>query len=364
MIVELYTPRALSPSRLDRLLASGWFRARDYLFRSEVICLDGDVSSVINIRTRLDGYQMSKSLRRLLRTNNELFRVEVGPMSLDAEKERLYQLCKPRFKGMIVRELSDFFVGESRPYTFNTRQLCVYAGDRLVAVSFFDTGKNAIASLLGLYDPEWKNHSLGLYTLALELELAISERRRFFYPGYIIDGATTFDYKLRLGNLQYYSWDTNRWYDYKRVSRELFLGQNIRERLLAVQQHLDQYRVPYRKMLYPLFSLSYLGFFAMLPYVKSPVFLACYPENHQGGYLTLSYDPDEGRYILGVTQEEYFDGVDDVDVSEEFMGEGSTQKLLRYEEIIFAHENPQKVARWAADFRRRGHPLFNFIHGK
>ena len=48
MLVQRYYPRTLSHDQLDKYLENGWFRSAFMLYRSQMICLKGDVYSVVN----------------------------------------------------------------------------------------------------------------------------------------------------------------------------------------------------------------------------------------------------------------------------------------------------------------------------
>ena len=89
MLVQYYYPLSLSPARLDKYLANGWFRSAPMLYRSELICLDGDVFSTVNIRVKLSDYTFKKSLAKILRKNKDRFYTEVRRVCITPEKEIL-----------------------------------------------------------------------------------------------------------------------------------------------------------------------------------------------------------------------------------------------------------------------------------
>lgn len=69
-------------------------------------------------------------------------------------------------------------------------------------MSYFDVGRESLASLLGLYDPAYARFGLGIYTMLEEIEFARARELRFFYPGYVVPGLRSFEYKLELGPVQ------------------------------------------------------------------------------------------------------------------------------------------------------------------
>ena len=71
---------------------------------------------------------------------------------------------------------------------FDTREVRVWNGDRLVAFSWFDLGRESVQSLIGVYEPSMARQSLGFYTMLLEVQHALEQGLRFHYPGYVLPG--------------------------------------------------------------------------------------------------------------------------------------------------------------------------------
>jgi leucyl-tRNA---protein transferase len=207
-ILQYYLPKKMSKHSLDRYLAAGWFRTTNMLFRSKIACFDNDVCSPINIRLRLSDHVFSKSLRKLLRRNNQQFRYEIKKATIDAEKEELFLEHQKRFRSFLCNNLQDFLV--LSPH-FDTYEIDVYDEDRLIAVSFFDMGQSSMMSLLGIFDARYSLYSLGIYTMLLEIEFSKASGHEWYYPGYVHERPSIYDYKLRLGTMQIYNWQTNRW---------------------------------------------------------------------------------------------------------------------------------------------------------
>ncbi|WNJ16392.1 hypothetical protein [Pontibacter sp. G13] len=346
LLVEYYFPQSLSPARLDRYLAGGWFRSGPSLFRTQVLCLDGNMYSVINIRVPLDGYRPGKSLRKLYNQNSRKFRVEIGEAFIDLEKERLYQTQKKRFKGFIFDTLEEFLYAGSAFYLFDTREVRVYDGDKLVAVSYFDAGSNSIASLLGLYDQSYADRSLGMFTMLVEIHYAQSKGLKFYYPGYVLEGMSAFDYKLRLGSIQYHNWK-GRWRPFPKVNEETLVVEKIQQGLVAAQRLLDAKCVPYESSLYPFFSVGYLEGFAV-EFLKSVSFLKLFPDSftaQTGLDLVLEYVVEEGCYLLSrVRRTTDFLDFMSAEFSEEFLDHDRVQPaLLTREELIARDFTPDNL---------------------
>lgn len=344
MLVEYYFPHSLSPSRLDRYLAGGWFRSGPSLFRAKVLCLKGDVFSVINIRSNLDNYQFSKSLRKLYNRNSRKFRFEVGHAMVDERRERLYQLQKHRFKGFVFDTLEEFLFAGEAEFIFDTREIRVYDGDKLVAVSYFDMGHKSIASLLGLYDPAYESDSLGIYTMILEVYYGISKELKYYYPGYVLDNFEGFDYKLRMGNIQYYNWN-GRWKPYHKLSQEQFILPQIQHQILQLEQFLTARKIPFQRYLYPFFSVGYLEQLEE-DFVRSVIYLdlnvtSFLDEDLQ---LIIEFLPEEGKYYLTWARinGEYAEFVKPENSDSLFKGKIFRQGLLVREQVLYWDKNPRK----------------------
>ncbi len=259
MDTEYYMPRSLSPKRLDKYLASGWFRSGEMLYRSKIISWHGEVASVINIRLNLRYHTLSKRLRKVLRKNRELFRTEIVVPSDDffeTGEEALYQQHKNRFHGFVFSSLSEFFYNTSSIWSiFDTLQIKVFDGDKLVATSFFDKGANSIASIMGLFDPEYSKYSLGIYTMLEEMEYMRETQRQFYYPGYLLDIPSMLDYKLSFGNVEFYDWE-GRWLPQSKLDRENTPARQLNALHHAIERRLNQLSVPFRKWMNPLFTIT------------------------------------------------------------------------------------------------------------
>jgi arginine-tRNA-protein transferase len=354
MLVEHYYPQSLSQARLDKYLASGWFRSAPMLYRSQLLCLEGDVFSTVNIRIDLEEYTFKKSFQKIMRRNEQRFEVRIQPARLDEARDALYQTQKHRFKGFIFDHLPQFFFANLDESVFDTWEVGVYDGDRLVAVSFFDQGKKSLASILGLYHPDYEKYSLGTYTMLNEILYGIKTNRRYHYPGYVLDKSSIFDYKLRFGNgkMQFYDWK-GRWKPYEKFSEEHFMVHTLREKIQEVEHLLSKYDIPYQKLLYPMFSVGYLAFMGD-QFVKSPVMISCYPDQNRPLKLIVEYILEDDIFRLSWASlcPEYQEFLN-MHISEDLLDEKIyTLNLLRTEDILFQHASSEKLMQEIIQYKR------------
>jgi arginine-tRNA-protein transferase len=341
MLVQYYYPSSLPANRLDNYLASGWFRNAQMLYKTKLICLDNELYSVVNIRLKIDEYRASKSLRKIIRKNDERFRTIIRPAILDEEKNQLYHAHKNRFEGFIYNSIEQFFYGEEGYMPlFNTYEVCVYDGEKLIAASFFDLGSNSSASLLGLYDQAYSKYSLGIYTMLKEVIYSQEIGSKYYYPGYVLDKETIFDYKLRLGEIQYYNWPTKRWRKWQPREKMVSDADFLKEKIELIQKRLEEVGIANQFYLYPLFSIGYIDYF----YTRCPAFIACATDIYAEPYFITEYWMDEKQFVLSKVNIIPFDNNPNiVNISESYFEGVNFFDLLSYEETVIASEDLEVV---------------------
>jgi leucyl-tRNA---protein transferase len=332
MVVQYYYPQVLAPARLDAYLASGWFRNAYMMYRAKLICLNDDLFSVVNIRLRTNEYEPSKKLRKIERRCESRFTTIVRPMQLDQEKEALYQQHKNRFEGFIYGSLKYFFYGEIGYHKiFNTYEVCVYDGLQLVAVSFFDFGQTSAASLLGIFDQSYSKYSLGTFTMLKEVEYCMEQGMEFYYPGYILDKSSVFDYKLKVGEMQYYNWRTKRWRKSHPTVNMPSDAEKVKANINKIKIELSKAEIEYKEYMYPLFSVGYLDSY----YVRSPIFISCRHEENLPPRFIIEYWLDEDCFTLSTVQKTPFvNNPDMMEISDSFYSKHNYFDLLMYKQVL------------------------------
>lgn len=342
MIVQLYTPKNLPPSSLDSYMSSGWFRSSYMLYRSEIMCISEDVREIINIRLNLDKHVFSKRFQKILTQNAKRFNVKIEPLHLTEEQDALYQQQKGKFKGFIFDKLAYFFntmPDNNQDTIFETYQVGVYDEGKLVAVSFFDVGRKSLVSLLGLYDMTYSKYSLGIYTMLLEMQHGQDTLRKFYYPGYIISGDTAFNYKLRLGNFQYYDWG-GWWRNLDEIPAEGETVTRYKQKMQDLEDALMRHEVSFKKILYPFFSFGYLSFG-----VKNPSFYALqHHVDDDDVWLIAGYSVEDDGYMLAFVKQYMDANVPNMICTEDFYNQDVyCMKMLDYEDILIETSSVQQL---------------------
>lgn len=299
MFTLRHYPSKLTPEMLDNYLQDGWFRMGQSIFTCRFLFCEVGLKSTVWSRLPLKGYTYTRSLRKIFRKNNERFRVEIGPASIDWAKEYLYQDYKANFKGRLAPSLSIALFDDQVFDIYNTYETRVYDGDRLIAFSFFDLGKKSIESIKGVYDVNYSKYSLGLYTMILEVEFGIANGYDYYYPGYFTPGYNAFDYKLRLGDqMEYFSWDVDGWLPITQFEQENVPHLEMEYALQKFGDELKEYGIASQVYWYPPYELEEDVFFPIPQGLRFPVFLQIFPENTNPYVIGAVYDWREGSYQL------------------------------------------------------------------
>lgn len=227
------------------------------LYKMDLLCIDANVFSVVNIRLDLRQHELSKSQRKIQRQVEQRFTVAIGPAKVSQSRQRLYDQHKSRFKGFIHETLDEYLHAGFHSTVFDTQEVCIYDGDRLIAVSFFDLGDRSMASLLALYDQGYQSYSLGKYTMLKEIEYGKQTGRTWYYPGYVLDEPSAFDYKLTLGEMEYYT-ANKRWGKYTNFELESTIAFQLRTTMKGLQAQLQSDDISFKNWFYPYFSMGYM----------------------------------------------------------------------------------------------------------
>lgn len=222
IIFEDFDRQRVSPAELDRLLEDGWRHAGTHFYRYNFAFHEGMLTEVIPLRIPLDRFKRSKSQRRNWKQNQEAaFRVEIGPTRLDEAKEVLFHQHKQKFADNVPELLTDFLSVTPDHVPCEGREVAIYDGDRLIGVSFFDVGEEAISTIYGMYDLDYGRCGLGIYTMLLEMEEAKALGKRYYYHGYCYRCASFYDYKKTFHAVEAYDWN-GQWRTWRDLERSGF----------------------------------------------------------------------------------------------------------------------------------------------
>lgn len=290
-------PQSLSPDDLDRWLARGWYRMGQSLFTARYVVFDDVLRTAIWTRLDLRDYRFRKSLRRVLHRVDANFRTTIHRCVVDAEHEALYQRYRAIAKGERSPTLHDFLHGDSDSDLFDTWEVSIRDGDRLVGFSWFDLGREGIQSLIGVYEPDLAQFSLGFYTMLAEIRHGLETGRRWFYPGYVLPGDPSMDYKLRVGEMEFLDAEANRWRPWSEFPSYDLPTARLHSGLEAARVALAQRGIPARQRLIAWFDVAARQP-ALASCLSEPLVVECWPDTPSATRLMACYDVDRRHWTL------------------------------------------------------------------
>ncbi|MEM1319282.1 MAG: hypothetical protein AAGG75_03445 [Bacteroidota bacterium] len=297
MFTEIYQPKKLTAQALDRFLERGWFRMGQMIFTCHLLCFHDELYSTVWTRLALSNYTFKRRLRKLMRRNNRRFDIRIRKAVFDSDKERLYQMHTNRFEGYVADSLLESLQGEETINIYNTYEIAVYDGKRLAAVSFFDIGERSLASIMGLYDPAYSQYSLGIFTMLMEIKFGLEHDKHFYYPGYVVPGYSKFDYKLRIGEVDFFDARRGNWRPYSEIDLRTLPAENLKQKLTAVQEELTKVAIPFKEILYPLYDKKLFGL-KEEETVRSPLLISCFHREETNEWMVIEYNLFKKKYQL------------------------------------------------------------------
>ena len=203
----------LDPDQLDAFLERGWRPTGQSIYTSDYLRTDDDeLHGCLQIRLPLRDFAFKKRHRKLLRRNKKRFTAQYAKAGFPDQEllavNRRYMAVHP---DKTREDLEYNVINEAGQQVLNTHVLRIFEGEQLVAFSYFDLGQRVMYAKAGIYDPQYATASLGLYTMLLEVERALELGFTHYYPGYYSPTFSAFDYKLRLGPMEYRDISTAEW---------------------------------------------------------------------------------------------------------------------------------------------------------
>ncbi len=196
---------------LDRYLASGWYRMGARMFTCRYNFYANGFLTTVWTRLPLAGHAFPKRVRKLIRRNRARFTHQIHPAQATDAEEAVF-IAYRATKDYDLQNTAAHYLRHDPDVPFDTYQVSVFDDDRLVAFSYFDRGGISLQSIAGYYDPAYASHSLGLYTMALEVEKAKAWGMTYHYAGYLVPGNEIFEYKRKVGDLEAFDDVSRVWY--------------------------------------------------------------------------------------------------------------------------------------------------------
>lgn len=342
MFSDRHYPKTLTKKQLDEYLASGWFRMGQLIFTCHFLFFQGQIYSPIWIRLALENYVFSKGLQRLWKRNRHL-QTSIQKADFTTEKEQLYQKYRENFDGTLADTLADSLLDGKDKNIYNTYEVCVYDGEKLVAFSFFDVGSDSVASIMGVYDPDYAKFSLGFYTMLLEIKYSMQQQMHYYYPGYVVHDYSKFDYKLRIGKVDYFNVYQHSWLPYTQLETEEIPIVKLQSKLNKIQYYLNKYKIDNKIIYYPLYDEHIYGCHPE-QLLNTPLFINCYDDQASHQHLVITYNLESNHFELNIYKAiKAFLGFIFVPVQEAYLTDGHCIDFLILQKKIGSYTSAFKT---------------------
>ena len=293
-------PEKVSPEELDAYLAAGWRCMGQAVYTSHFMFFGPEggkrVYSTIPSRLPLEGFRFSRSQRRLWSKNDRAFRIEVGaPAKYDEAKQRVNRRYAGQFPRRAIRDAEDVLSNGKGRLALDTREVEIYDGATLAAFSFFDVGRQSMYSKQGIYDPAYQKYSLGFFTMLVEIGYALERGLQYYYPGYVVPGNQEFDYKHRVGQLEYFELKDGAWKPFRQLREEDIPINYLRSRLEELKGGLQALGIPCNTFDYRYFDIRFYDN-RPFPFLEFPCFLLSGSRDKENLCPVAVFDPIQMAY--------------------------------------------------------------------
>ena len=196
-------------TRLNNSLSKqGFRRSQNVLYRPSC----SNCNACMSARIPSIELKLSKSQKRIISKNEDLIRVINSPLATDPQYELFKKYINKRHAngGMSDMDAEDF--ASMIEETNVESKLIEYHKQKngtleLVSFSLIDILDDGISMVYSVFDPEFKERSLGTYMILDHNNLVIEMNLQFVYLGYWVEGSAKMDYKRRFRPLEVFTND-------------------------------------------------------------------------------------------------------------------------------------------------------------
>jgi leucyl-tRNA---protein transferase len=213
-INQRITMRGMSQQMFDQIMVEGWRMLGYALIRHSTVWEDADNTVLTTpVRIGITALDWAKSHKVIMHRCDKRFTKQVKTIQVTAEHEALFMKHCVRFgTSRGGYESIQVFIGEhADKLPVDGYMIEIRDEERLVACSFFHVGQISICGTYCVFDPDYGKHSLGTYTMIQEMILGHNMGRQWYYPGYVYNKPSQFDYKLNFHHLELYDWASEVW---------------------------------------------------------------------------------------------------------------------------------------------------------
>lgn len=183
----------VSPTTFDTLLSEGDRRSGPVFYRPSC----PGCTACEALRVHVPRFTPTRSQRRAWTKNNTTLRVErrrpaVTPRHLELYDRHAHERGLALHEGPTTEQEYQSFLVNTCVDTWEIQYL---SGNKLIAVSLVDLGRNAMSSVYHFFDPDESWRSLGVYSVLKEIELCAALNIEWYYLGLYVSECDHLNYK-------------------------------------------------------------------------------------------------------------------------------------------------------------------------
>lgn len=204
VFTELHGPDA--GPHLETLSHAGFRRSQNIAYRSSC---DG-CSACVSVRVRVEDFNPSETMRRLLKRNSDLQVYACRPQSTAEQYELLKTYLEDRHPDGGMATMDEFDYADMIEHTpvdtlvLEYREPPAAEGDtgRLLGVCVTDRFSDGYSMVYSFYDVHAPRRGLGTYIILDHIRRALTDGKPHVYLGYWVKGSPKMDYKKRFRPLE------------------------------------------------------------------------------------------------------------------------------------------------------------------
>ena len=185
----------VSDQVVDSLLESGFRRSGDFVYMAEC----PTCKACQPTRVQVDEFAITRSMKRVWNRCEKNLSTQWQTPLADADHTRLFN--EHRRQRNLGREDEQVDVDSYRSFLINrfctSRELAVFDGDELIAVSIIDVGAKSLSAVYTHFNPDFDKYSLGTYAILKHFQYAREHHKEFLYLGMYVAQNRHLNYKAR-----------------------------------------------------------------------------------------------------------------------------------------------------------------------
>ena len=191
---------AVTPEITDQVLALGYRRSGDFLYRTQCPGCQECRPTRVDVRA----FQLTGSMRRVLNRGQRDLRLHWGQPRVDARRVSLFNQHREarnlgQGSGGIDADSYRSFLTDT---CCNTMELTIFRDQKLIAASIIDVGGQSTSAVYTFFDPAEHRYSLGTLAILKQIQWAQRTARQYVYLGLYVADNQHLNYKARFAPQQ------------------------------------------------------------------------------------------------------------------------------------------------------------------